>query len=139
MRLYMVGAVILLLPIQACSAAAPLLTGRPLDFTLVDFSIKGVPASAPGGSFVVHVHNDAPVTHEFLVIRTDLPAGSLPLGPDGIRVDEAALSSVGEINDVPAGTTGTLQLDLAPGHYVFFCNLEGHYLGGMHFSLDVTG
>jgi uncharacterized cupredoxin-like copper-binding protein len=26
---------------------------------------------------------------------------------------------------------------LAPGHYVLFCNLEGHYLGGMNVSLEV--
>ena len=138
-RRCLVAAAVLLLPIQACSPAATGPSGRPLDFTLVDFSIKGASASAPAGSFVVQVHNDAPVTHEFLVVRTDLPAGSLPLGPDGIRVNEASLSSVGEINDVPAGTTGTLSLNLPPGHYVFFCNLEGHYLGGMHYSLDVTG
>ena len=138
-RLYAVAAAVLLLPIQACSAATPVLTGRPLDFSLRDFSINASASSAPAGQFLVNVHNTAPVTHEFLVFRTDLQAGSLPLGPDGIRVNEEALASVGEINDVPAGTTGTLQLTLAPGHYVFLCNLEGHYLGGMHFSLDVTG
>ena len=128
----------LLLPLQACSASAPVPAGHPLNFTLVDFSIKGVSA-ATAGSVVFNVHNNAPVTHEFLVIRTDLPAGSLPLGPDGIRVNEEALSSAGEISDVPAGTNGTIALDLAPGHYVVFCNLEGHYLGGMHYSLEVTG
>lgn len=26
-----------------------------------------------------------------------------------------------------AGTTKTLTIDLAPGHYTFVCNLPGHY------------
>jgi uncharacterized cupredoxin-like copper-binding protein len=34
------------------------------------------------------------------------------------------------------GTTKTLTIDLAPGHYVFLCNLPGHYQSGMH--VDVT-
>jgi hypothetical protein len=37
-----------------------------------------------------------------------------------------------------AGTIGTLPLTLAPGRYVFFCNLDGHYLGGMHAVLEVS-
>ena len=31
----------------------------------------------------------------------------------------------------------TLVLHLAPGHYVLYCNLEGHYLGGMYAALTV--
>ena len=27
--------------------------------------------------------------------------------------------------------------DLKPGRYVLWCNLEGHYLGGMHASFEV--
>ena len=139
MRLYLVVAAVLLLPIQACSPATSLPAGHPLNFTLVDFSIKGATTFAASGSFVINVHNASPVTHEFLIKKTDLPADSLPLGPDGVRVDEDALDSITEISDVPAGTTGTIAINLAPGNYVLFCNLEGHYLGGMHYSLDVTG
>jgi uncharacterized cupredoxin-like copper-binding protein len=31
----------------------------------------------------------------------------------------------------------TMVLDLAAGHYVLYCNLEGHYLGGMYAALTV--
>ena len=31
----------------------------------------------------------------------------------------------------------TQVLGLTPGNYVLYCNLEGHYLGGMHASLAV--
>ena len=33
--------------------------------------------------------------------------------------------------------TRLLGLGLTPGNYVLYCNLEGHYLGGMHASLAV--
>ena len=33
--------------------------------------------------------------------------------------------------------TEDLTLDLKPGRYVLWCNLEGHYLGGMHETFDV--
>jgi uncharacterized cupredoxin-like copper-binding protein len=73
-----------------------------------------------------------------VVVRTNLPADALPLGPDGLSVNEDWLDGVGELSDVGAGTVGTLPLALAPGRYVFFCNLDGHYLGGMHTVLEVS-
>jgi uncharacterized cupredoxin-like copper-binding protein len=84
------------------------------------------------------VNNQAPITHEFVVVHTNLPADALPIGPDGLSVNEDWLSPVGELDEVTAGDTGLLPLDLPPGRYVFFCNLEGHYLGGMHGVLEVT-
>ena len=54
-------------------------------------------------------------------------------------MDEEALTRTGEISDVPIWSAHTIDLDLTPGHYVFFCNLDGHYLGGMHVGLVVSG
>jgi uncharacterized cupredoxin-like copper-binding protein len=31
----------------------------------------------------------------------------------------------------------TLRLKLTPGRYVFFCNMAGHYLGGMRHEVVV--
>jgi uncharacterized cupredoxin-like copper-binding protein len=31
-----------------------------------------------------------------------------------------------------------LHLHLTPGRYVLFCNMAGHYLGGMHRTLVVA-
>ena len=84
------------------------------------------------------IENRGPSTHEFVVVRTDVPAGGLPLGPDGLRVDEDSplLHHTGELDEVQLGSSGTLVLRLPPGHYALICNLEGHYLGGMHLALD---
>ena len=56
-----------------------------------------------------------------------------------VEEDSPALRLVGEDDDLDLGDTRSLLLRLAPGHYVLFCNLEGHYLGGMHASIEVGG
>jgi len=120
----------------ACSPA-PARSGTFISITEKDFAITSPPFAPSGGDFTLDVTNLGPATHEFIVVRSGLPADQLPIGPDGLSVDEDALSSVAEINQVDYGSTQTLHLSLAPGRYVFFCNLEGHYLGGMHAALVV--
>jgi len=75
------------------------------------------------------------------VDRTDLASGALPLKADGLTVDEEskALHRIDSIEQLNLGNTGDLSLNLKPGHYVLYCNLEGHYLGGMHVGFDVRG
>jgi uncharacterized cupredoxin-like copper-binding protein len=131
-----IGVFALLTPAACSTAAQP--KGQVVDITLKDFHIDNATASVTGGDVVMQVHNEAPATHEFVVVRTNLPADGLPLGPDGLSVNEDWLDRVGELNEVPAGTVGTLPLHLAPGRYVFFCNLDGHDLGGMHAVLEVS-
>jgi uncharacterized cupredoxin-like copper-binding protein len=51
-----------------------------------------------------------------------------------MTVDEAALapSIVGSLEPGDPGSVRLLRLDLAPGRYEVMCNMEGHYMGGMH-------
>ncbi len=65
------------------------------------------------------------VEHEFVVLKTAKPAGSLLRGNEA---DESG--AVGEIDGVPAGQAKTLTLNLKPGHYSLICNLPGHYKTG---------
>jgi uncharacterized cupredoxin-like copper-binding protein len=53
-------------------------------------------------------------------------------------VNEDELTSVGELSEVGSGTVDTLAIALTPGRYVFFCNMEGHYMGGMHGVVEVS-
>jgi uncharacterized cupredoxin-like copper-binding protein len=131
-----VAAAVLLAP--ACSGPGAAPSGPRIDVTLKDFRIDSATASVAAGDVGFRIHNDAPATHEFVVVRTDLPAGGLPIATDGLSVDEDTLEPIGELGEVDAGTIGSLSLHLTPGRYVFFCNLEGHYLGGMHAVLEVT-
>ena len=125
-----------LLLLTGCTHETP--SGTPVDVTLRDFHITPTEQTVSAGDVVLRVSNQAPITHEFVVVRTDLPADGLPLGPDGLSVNEEWLSGVDELDEVPAADAASLPLTLPPGRYVFFCNLEGHYLGGMHAVLEVT-
>jgi uncharacterized cupredoxin-like copper-binding protein len=47
-------------------------------------------------------------------------------------------SAVGEVEDVAAGTSKKLTLNLKKGHYVLICNIPGHYKSGMHADFTVS-
>ena len=47
-------------------------------------------------------------------------------------------SPIDELTEVDAKTRGPSPLTLSPGRYVLFCNLEGHYLAGMHAAIEVS-
>jgi uncharacterized cupredoxin-like copper-binding protein len=128
---------IVLAGLPGCTDTTP--PGRPVDVTLKDFSMTPQDQTIAAGDVLLRVTNEAPVTHEFVVVRTDLPADALPIAPDGLSVNEEWLAPMGELGEVRASAIGELPLNLPPGRYVFFCNLEGHYLGGMHAVLEVTG
>jgi uncharacterized cupredoxin-like copper-binding protein len=139
-RILFVGAALVV--ISGCTGrlpTGPAAVGSIVDVTVEDFAIDS-PAGvvAADGTVTFRVYNKGPATHEFVVARTDLASGKLPLGPDGTSADEEQLEVPGEVSEIPTWTTEALTLSLAPGRYVFFCNLEGHYLGGMHASFWVT-
>ena len=136
-RLAVVGAATLAF-VPACTRTAPSSPGATVEIHEHDFRIDASAPSVAAGKVVFQVHNDAPATHEFVVVRTDDPADELPIGPDGLSVDEDKLTSVGVLSEVGSGTIDTLSISLTPGRYVFFCNMEGHYMGGMHGVMEVT-
>lgn len=131
-----VGAVLLLLPGCSTEPSAP--SGPVLRVRIKDFKIRPALPSLDEGPVTLSVWNEGPSTHEFVVVQSDLPSDELPLGADGLSVDEDAVVPIDEITQVDAKTQGTLALTLSPGSYVLFCNLEGHYLGGMNASIEVS-
>ncbi len=103
-----------------------------------DFKITA-PSHVAGGEVTFRVHNKGPDQHEFIVVHS--ATGKLPLRSDGVTVDEEALQreEVGSLEPGKAGAIRDLQLHLPPGRYVLFCNMSGHYMGGMHSTLVVSG
>jgi uncharacterized cupredoxin-like copper-binding protein len=98
-----------------------------------DFAISA-PRRVSAGDVVIRVHNRGPDDHELIVVRAD---SSLPLRSDGLTVNEEALqrAEAGALEPGEPGATRELQVHLSPGRYVLFCNMAGHYLGGMHVVL----
>jgi uncharacterized cupredoxin-like copper-binding protein len=104
--------------------------------------------SVSAGSVTFDVENVGPEDiHEFVVVRTDLPAGDLPTSEDGSFDEDAdGVEVLGELEDLEVGATQSLTLDMEPGHYVLICNLvededgvlESHYQMGMWIDFEVT-
>lgn len=109
-----------------------------VDATLHDFKIDLSETSAPAGEITFRVTNEGPSTHEFVVFRTDVAADALPTDENGDVAEGDDLAPVDEIEDIQAGATPTLVMDLDAGSYVLICNVTGHYRQGMHTSFTVT-
>jgi uncharacterized cupredoxin-like copper-binding protein len=110
---------------------------RPIvDVTERDFAIVA-PASVHAGEVTLRVHNEGPVGHELIVVRST--SARLPLRSDGLTVDEDDLerSQIGVLEPHDAPATRDLAVTLTPGRYVLFCNMSGHFFGGMHHVLIV--
>lgn len=109
---------------------------------LTEFSVNVDPVSVDSGETTFSVENVGGVTHEFVVVKTDLDDADLPTTEDG-SVDEEGegLEAVDEIEDIEAGSSEELTVDLDPGNYVLFCNVvdgtQVHYQEGMHTSFTV--
>jgi uncharacterized cupredoxin-like copper-binding protein len=94
-------------------------------------------ATAPTGKVAFIVTNQGSKTHEFVVLATDIPAGSFPIvtfegQTNRINEDAKGVTNVGETGDMESGTIKLLTIDLRAGHYAVVCNLPGHYAMGMH-------
>jgi uncharacterized cupredoxin-like copper-binding protein len=109
--------------------------GLALTVTERDFAIRA-PKRVSAGDVVFRVRNWGPDDHELIVVRAD---GALPIRRDGLTVDEGALehSEVGALEPGEPGHSRELRVHLSPGRYVLFCNMAGHYFGGMRSVLVV--
>jgi uncharacterized cupredoxin-like copper-binding protein len=132
--LAILAAIGLAVPLASCSGDS-----GGVEATEVDYKITLDETSLPAGSTTFDISNDAEQTHEFVVIKTDLDAADLPTDDSG-DVDEEGegIQPVDEVEDIAAGSTESLTVDLDAGNYVVICNLPGHYRQGMHSSFTVS-
>ena len=127
-----------LLPACSSRSSNPAGGGAVVHVTERDFRIKVSPARVSAGDVRLLIRNEGPDAHELIVVR---PArGRLALRSDALTVNEEALEGVTAGVEEPKepGAVHELRLHLKPGRYELFCNMAGHYLGGMHAELVVT-
>ena len=120
----------------AATSAATSTAGGPIGVLLIEGKVTPDPTTAPAGLVTFAIKNIGMAVHEFVVIRTDLKASTLPV-IEG-TVDESALTVVGEVENIALRATPTLPVELVPGHYVLICNIRDHYGAGMHADFEVT-
>ncbi|MDF2744961.1 MAG: putative copper-binding protein [Actinomycetia bacterium] len=127
------------IPLTVARRDEPTPRGTLHNVLLKDFEVLQEATVVSAGTVSFLVRNQGPTTHEVIVVRTDLAPDKLTLQDDGLTVNEEArgIKFLEEVEGLDIDDRETLILDLAPGRYVLYCNLEGHYLGGMYEALIV--
>lgn len=137
--LVVLASVPLVVLVGACGSGRPVKTASRTiaDVSEGDFAIT-VAKHVRAGEVVLRVHNKGPDEHELIVAQVG--DTRLPFRSDGLTINEEALqqSEPGSLVPGQPGSTRDLRVHLAPGRYVLFCNMAGHYLGGMHTELVVA-
>jgi uncharacterized cupredoxin-like copper-binding protein len=134
-RLVPALAALALLVVVCGGPAAEAPSGSQIVAELADYKITVNVASVKAGSIKIGVRNLGTMEHSFQVIKTDLAPDKLPIDAASAKAKEDG--KVGEIASIPAGKSAAVTIDLAPGKYVFMCNIAGHYQLGMHTGFTV--
>jgi uncharacterized cupredoxin-like copper-binding protein len=117
--------------------------GAEVDVVLSEFIVDPSEDSVEAGEVTFAIENQGGETHEFLVVEA-ASADDVPVDDDG-AFDEEADGVVDEVEDIEAGDTAELTLDLEAGDYVLLCNVvededgevESHFAEGMHANFTV--
>jgi uncharacterized cupredoxin-like copper-binding protein len=123
--------------VAGCGTTQLATPGRVVNVTERDFAITVSPRTLPAGNVVFHDVNHGPDQHELIVARVRDP--KLPLRSDGLTVSEEELekSIVGTLEPGQPNSVRELRVEMKPGHYVLFCNMSGHFMGGMRSDVVV--
>lgn len=137
------------LMIGACTAsdASPDANGEgtQIDVTLQEWAVVIAQDSAPAGDVTFNIMNDGPAdVHEFVIFKTDLAPGDLPVDDRGV-VEEGggSIEVIDEVEDIEVGASADLSVNLESGSYVLVCNIyddgeaEAHYALGMRVAFTV--
>jgi len=132
----------------ACAAAVALLAGAcggdddggegdggsttTLDVVLEEFTVAPSISSVPAGSVTFSVVNNGTITHDLLVISTNVAPNQLPVDQATFAVDTDDLDVVAQSEQFGAGESVEVTAELETGSYVLICNVPTHYDEGMY-------
>ena len=119
--------------VSASSRAGSQRPATTVNVILKEWKLVPAPKVVPAGPVTFRVTNSGTLNHEFLVIKTSIPANALPV-KNG-EVSEAGLTK--EIPSFKRGLTKTLTVTLTKGKYVLLCNIKSHYGYGQRSSFTV--
>ena len=111
-------------PAPTETTPAAVAAGAGASYTLKEWSLEGS-ATLPAGPTEIAITNAGNFAHEFVVIKDttyeDAPKNDLGT----VLEDELPAGAVlGEVEKIEKGTSAKLAIDLAPGKYLFVCNIE---------------
>jgi hypothetical protein len=132
-------AFVLALTLVACSGAKAQPKAAVAHISLRNFHID-VAGTLPAGLTDLAIYSTGPTMHELNIAKTDLGPGDLPLAADETIDDQnphAGFTHLAEAEGIDIGQHASLTVNLTPGHYVLYCNMEGHYKAGMATEFSV--
>jgi hypothetical protein len=140
-----VAPLIATLLLAACSGTTSpsAASGTTVEVTLQEFSVLLDSATAPAGSITFTVTNTGPEdVHEFVIVKTDLDPGDLPVDDEGaVTEDGEGMEVINEIEDIAVDAMQQLTVNLDAGNYVLICNIvedgEVHFAQGMRTAFTV--
>ena len=112
-------------------AAAP-------SVTLSEWKVV-VSGTIKAGNTNLEIKDAGVAAHEMLVFKSDRKPSAYPLDKAGdIIEDGAGVDLISDGENIDSGGTQTRTLDLAPGTYLFVCNIPGHFKQGMYATVIVA-
>ena len=85
------------------------------------------------------ITNTGVAPHELLVFKSDLDPSAYPTDAAGdIKEKGAGVNLVSDGDNIDPAGSQTRSIDLAPGMYLFVCNIPGHFKQGMFTVVTVA-
>ena len=109
------------------------------DMSKVTMGIALSTEAVKTGQVTFEVFNSSKdMVHEVIIARLkDMTTPLAYLATDRKVDEEKSEYHLGEVSELEPGMTGALRLELKPGHYLIYCNIQGHYMAGMWTILTV--
>jgi len=128
-------------PTAAVSASPAGISASPAlapSVSLTEWSVA-VTGTIKSGKTALTINNAGVAAHELLVFKSDRAPAAYPVDAAGnIKEEGAGVLLVSDGENIDAGGTQARTIDLAPGKYLFVCNIPGHFKQGMFVVVNVT-
>lgn len=121
--------------VSSCGDATE--SGTKISGDLSEWKITVDSSTVIAGDLTFRIRNSGTIDHEFVVVKTDIPAGEIPVQGGLFAEDQEGIDVIDEIPPFAAGRTEELAITLDAGQYQLVCNLPGHYQAGMHTTFIV--
>ena len=113
-------------------------TSNDITGSVMEWEVDVDSMAAEAGTVNFTITNDGTIGHEFLIVKTDIAPGEIPVDGDHFPEDASGIEVIDEIGEFKKGTTEELTVTLEPGSYQLVCNLADHYDNGMFLGFEVV-
>ena len=98
-----------------------------------------VSGTIKSGKTDLTISNVGVAAHELLVFQSDLDPSAYPTDKAGDIVEDGpGVNLLSDGDNIDPGGTQTRTIDLAPGKYLFVCNIPSHFKQGMFTVVTVA-